>query len=42
VKMCLKIVLNAVKLPKFEAVDGKLWLPNTTVVKDLRQGSRLM
>jgi len=33
--------LNAVKLPKFEAVNGKSWSPGTTVVKDLRQRSRL-
>jgi len=39
--MWLKIALNAVKLPKFEAVNGKLWSPGTTVLKDLRQRSRL-
>jgi len=36
-----KIVLNAVKLPKFEAVNGKSWSLGTTVVKDLRHRSRL-
>ena len=36
-----KIALNAVKLPKFEAVNGKSWSRSTTVVKDLRQRSRL-
>jgi len=41
VKMRLKIALNAVKLPKFEAVNGKSWSPSTTVVKDLRHRSRL-
>ena len=37
VKMWLKIALNAVRLPKFEAINGKSWSPRTTVVKDLRQ-----
>jgi len=32
-----KIALNAIKLPKFETVNGKSWSPGTTVVKDLRQ-----
>jgi len=41
VKMCLKSALNAVKLPKFEAVNGISWSPSTTVVKDLRQRSGL-
>jgi len=36
-----KIALNAVILPKFEAVNGKSWSPSTTVVKELRQRSRL-
>jgi len=31
-----KIVLNDVKLTKFEAVNGKSWSLSTTVVKDLR------
>ena len=31
-----KIALNAVKLPQFEAVNGKSWSPRTMhVVKDL-------
>jgi len=38
VKIWLKIALNAVRLPKFEAVNGKSWSPRTMVVKDLRQG----
>jgi len=37
----IKIALNAVKLPKFEAVNGKSWSPRTMVVKDQRQRSRL-
>jgi len=36
-----KIALSAVKLQKFEAVNGKSWSPSTTVVIDLRQCSRL-
>jgi len=36
-----KIALNAVRLPKFEAVNGKSWSLRTMVVKDLRQGSTL-
>jgi len=39
--MWLKIAINAVKLPEFETVNRKLWSPGTTVVKDLRQRSRL-
>jgi len=35
-----KIAPNAVKLPKFEAVNGKSWSPRT-MVKDLRHHSRL-
>ena len=42
VKMSLKIAINAVKLPKFEAVDGKSWSLRTMVLKDLWQRSRLM
>jgi len=34
VKIWLKIALNAVRLPKVEAVNGKLWSPRTMVVKD--------
>jgi len=30
-----KIALNAVKLPKFETVNGKSWPPRTIVVKNL-------
>jgi len=30
-----KIALNAVKLPKFEAVNGKSWSPRTMVVKKI-------
>ena len=29
-----KIALNAVRLPKFEAVNGKSWSPTTMVVED--------
>jgi len=36
-----KIALNAVKLPKFEAANGKSWSPRTMVVKKLRHRSRL-
>jgi len=31
------IALNAVRLPKFEPVNGESWSPRTLVVKDLRQ-----
>jgi len=41
VKIWLKIALNAVRLPKFEAVNGKSSLPRMMVVKDLWQRSRL-
>jgi len=41
VKIWLKIALNAVKVPKYEAVNVKSWSPRTTVVKDLRQRSML-
>jgi len=41
VKIWLKIALNAVRLPKFEAINGKWWSPRTMVVKDLRQRSML-
>ena len=34
-----KIVLNAVRLPKFEPVNGKSWSPRKIMVKDLRQRS---
>jgi len=36
-----KVALNAVNLPKFEALNAKSWSPRTMVVKDLRQRSRL-
>jgi len=36
-----KIDINVVKLPKFEAANGKWWSPRMTVLKDLRQRSRL-
>jgi len=36
-----KIALNAVKLPKFEAVNGKSCSPRTMAVEDLRRRSRL-
>ena len=36
-KIWLKITLNAVKLPKFEAINRKSWLPRMMVVKDLLQ-----
>ena len=36
-----KVALNAVKLPKFEAVNGKSWSPRTMVVKNSRHRSRL-
>jgi len=32
-----KIALNAVKLPKFETVNGKSWSPATTVVEVITQ-----
>jgi len=41
VKIWLKVALNAVKLPQFEAVNRKSWLPRTMVVNDIRQRSRL-
>jgi len=41
VKMWLKIALNAVRLPKFEPVNGKSWSPRKMMVKDLRQRSGL-
>jgi len=41
VKMWLKIAINAVRLPKFEPVNGKSWSPRKIMVKDLRQRSRL-
>jgi len=41
VKIWLKIALNAVRLPKFEPVNGKLWSPRKMMVKDLRQRSWL-
>jgi len=31
-----KIALNAVRLPKFEAINGKSWLARTVVVKELQ------
>jgi len=37
VKIWLKIAVKGVRLPKFEAVNGKSWSPRTMVVKDLRQ-----
>ena len=39
VTMWLKIALNAVRLPKFEPVNGISWSPRTIMVKDLRQRS---
>ena len=36
-----KIVLNAVRLPKFEPVNGISWSPRKMTVKDLRQRSGL-
>jgi len=39
VKIWLKIALNAVRLPKFEPVNGKSWSPRKMMVKDLRQRS---
>jgi len=41
VKIWLKVSLNAVTLPKFEAIHGKSWSPRTMMVKDLRQRSML-
>jgi len=41
VKIWLKIALNAVRLPKFEPVNGISWLPRKIMVKDLRQRSEL-
>ena len=38
-KIWLKIALNAVKLPKFELVNGKSWSPRKMMVKDLRASS---
>ena len=37
VKIWLKIALNAVRLAKFEAVNGKSWSLRTMVVSDLPQ-----
>ena len=41
VKIWLKIALNAVRLPKFEPVNGISWSPRKIMVKDLRQRSGL-
>ena len=41
VKVWLKIALNAVRLPKFELVNGKSWSPRKMMVKDLQQRSGL-
>jgi len=41
VKMWLKIALNAVRLPKFEPVNGISWSPRKMRVKDLRQRLKL-
>jgi len=41
VKIWLKIALNAVRLPKFEPVNGISWSPRKIMVKDLRQRFRL-
>ena len=41
VKIWLKIALNAVRLPKFEPVNGILWSLRKIMVKDLRQRSGL-
>ena len=35
-KIWLKIALNAVRLPKFEPVNGISWSPRKIMVKDLR------
>jgi len=40
-KIWLKIDLNAVRLPKFELVNGKSWSPRKIIVKDLWQRSGL-
>ena len=40
-KYGLKIALNAVRLPKFEPVNGISWSPRKMRVKDLRQRSGL-
>ena len=40
-KIWLKIALNAVRLPKFEPVNGISWSPRKIMVKDLRQRSGL-
>ena len=40
-KIWLKIALNAVRLPKFEPVNGKSWSLWKMMVKDLRQRSGL-
>ena len=37
----LKIAVNAVRLPKFEPVNGISWSPRKMGVKDLRQRSGL-
>jgi len=34
-KIWLKVATNAAKLPKFEAINRKLWLPRTIMVIDL-------
>jgi len=41
VKIWLKIALNAVRLPKFEQVNGISWSLRKIMVKDLRQRSGL-
>jgi len=41
VKMWLKIAINAVRLPKFEPVNGISWSPRKITVKGLRQRSGL-
>ena len=41
VKIWLKIAINAVRLPKFETVNGISWSPRKIIVKDLRQRSGL-
>jgi len=41
VKIWLKIALNAVRLPKFELLNGISWSPRKMMVKDLRQRSGL-
>ena len=42
VKIWLKIALNAVRLPKFEPVNGISWSRKKVMVKDLRQRSGLV